>query len=197
MHDLGGARDGQTPLDLDEAEQLVPSWIVTRADLDRAEQESILGAIVVLSQRRPGAGDVLTEGFLRDLHRRMFGAVWSWAGTYRRSDKNIGIPWPLVPQRVGQLLADTQYWAEHGVYGPDELAVRFHHGLVAIHPFPNGNGRHARLAADLLAEALGRERFSWGRGLVADPDRARSAYIAALRAADAGELADLLAFARM
>ena len=196
MRDLGGVRDGQTPLDPGETAQLVPSWVVTRADLDRAELAAILDVIVALSRGRRAPGDVLAERFLRDLHGRMFGAVWKWAGTYRRSDKNIGIPWPLVPQQVGQLLDDARYWAEHVVYSPDELALRFHHGLVAIHPFPDGNGRHARLAGDLLAEALGCERFSWGRGLAADPDRARSAYIAALRAADGGELADLLAFAR-
>ena len=106
---------------------------------------------------------ISTQG---ELHKRMLGDTWAWAGTYRKLD---------------------------------ELAIRFHHQLVLVHPFPNGNGRHSRLIADLLLQKMGRVPFSWGSGsyssLVSRTDL-RTAYLTALRAADQGNIAPLLAFAR-
>ena len=197
MHSLAGGSSGQTPLDPDEAEALIPSWVATRADLNRAEEENILRTEAWLIGRRFRPLAILTESFVRRLHRRMFGEVWQWAGTYRTSDKNIGVePWRIV-EEIGRLIGDARYWVENEVHKPDELAVRFHHRLVWIHPFPNGNGRLARTAADLLDEAMGGERFSWGRDLAEeDPATARQDYITALQTADHGDLALLLRFAR-
>ena len=88
--------------------------------------------------------------------------TWSWAGTFRRSDKNIGPAWHTVPVQLRHLLDDVRYQMEHNSFSRDELVARFHHRLVLIHPFPNGNGRHARLMADLLIHQLGGNPFTWG-----------------------------------
>jgi len=187
----------QTPLDPDEAAALIPSWVSTRGDLDRAEQENILRAGAWTRGRRFRPAALLAESFIRQLHRRMFGEVWKWAGSYRTSNKNIGVDYWRIVEEIGQLLGNALYWVENAVYERDELAVRFHHRIVSIHPFPNGNGRLSRTAADLLVEALGGERFSWGTALAAeDAAAARRTYIEALQAADGGDIAPLLAFAR-
>ena len=196
MQFLRGAADGATPLDPDEAAELIPSWVSTRGDLDEVEQANVVRAISWSRERRLKPETVLQEPFARQLHKRMFGEVWNWAGTYRRSDKNIGVHWPQIPDEVGRLIGDANYWVEHEVYGSDELAVRFHHGLVHIHLFPNGNGRHGRLHADILVEALGGQPFTWGAQYASDPPEHRRIYIAALREADQGDVQPLVVFAR-
>jgi Fic-DOC domain mobile mystery protein B len=140
--------------------------------------------------------EILQEAFVRRLHQRMFGETWRWAGEFRKSDKNLGVDWLKIGVELKKLLDDVRYQVEHGSYPADEIAVRFHHRLVAIHPFPNGNGRHARLMADLLAERLGHPRFSWGSRSLVDASETRQRYIAALQAADARDYGPLLAFAR-
>jgi Fic-DOC domain mobile mystery protein B len=126
----------------------------------------------------------------------MFDQTWKWAGQYRRTEKNIGIPAYQTREQLGVLLGDVRYWIEHGTYSPDEIAVRFHHRLVVIHPFPNGNGRHARLIADVLAIKMGRPAFTWGATDLVRPGEARAQYLEAIRAADKGEMQTLIAFAR-
>ena len=142
--------------------------------------------------------DLLDEGFIRELHRQMFDKTWQWAGTFRNSNKNIGVDWTQVAVRLRNLLDNSKYQIENHVYDADEIAVRFHHQLVWIHPFPNGNGRHARLMADLLAMRLGRPRLTWGGGkkAVITVGELRKQYLTALRAADQGQINDLIAFAR-
>ena len=186
---------GQTPLDPDEASQLVPSHLVTQAALNEWEQANILQAVQWLARAR--AGEVLTEGFCRELHRRMFGRTWKWAGTFRLSNKNIGCDWTEVPVRLRQLLDNARFWLDEKVYPVDVAAARFHHQLVLVHPFPNGNGRHARLMTDRWLRQCGTKPFSWGDGadLVAQ-STARDRYLAALRAADNGDCEPLLAFLR-
>jgi Fic-DOC domain mobile mystery protein B len=185
--------DGSTPLTEEEREQLIPSYITLRRELNEAEQANILDAESWAFGRKR---DVLNERFLTDLHNRMFGRVWRWAGSYRRSQKNVGIDAYRIPVDLRQLTEDCRYWIEHETYSPDEIATRFHHRLVAIHPFPNGNGRHARLATDLLLTKLGQERFSWGQVNLVDASETRDTYINALRAADRHDYAPLLAFVR-
>ena len=140
--------------------------------------------------------DVLDERFLNDLHKRMYGRVWRWAGEYRRTGKNIGVDAYRIPQDLRQLLDDCRYWIENATYEPDEIATRFHHKLVWIHAYPNGNGRHARLATDLLLTVLGRPRFTWGRVNLVDASETRQDYVAALRAADHHDIGPLLEFVR-
>ena len=185
--------DGSTSLTEEEREQLIPSYITLRRELNEAEQANILDAESWAFNRKR---DVLNEKFLTDLHNRMFGRVWRWAGSYRRSQKNVGIDAYRIPIALRQLIEDCRYWIEHETYSPDEIASRFHHRLVAIHPFPNGNGRHARLATDLLLRKLGQERFSWGKVNLVDASETRGTYINALRAADKHDYGPLLAFVR-
>jgi Fic-DOC domain mobile mystery protein B len=186
--------DGATPLTPEEMRDLIPAHIAYRRELNEAEQENIvLAQAWALSRRR----DPLSEKFVKDLHRRMLGDVWQWAGKFRTSARNIGIDYWQIPVALRQLLDDAKAWIEYSAYPPDEIAVRFHHRLVQIHPFPNGNGRHSRLMADLLAMQLGRERFSWGRGSLRTAGAARARYVEALRAADDHDIAPLLVFARV
>lgn len=194
MSDVFAQPDDATPLDAEEREGLLQTWITTRADLNEAEQANIDDAVAWTARRRDA--DILTEGFVFELHKRMFGDVWRWAGSTRKTDKNIGIDPGQIHLQLGGLLRDARYWVEHSSFSADEIAVRLHHGLVAIHPFPNGNGRHARLMADLLIAQLGGEPFSWGGGTLRDIGTLRAEYISALRAADNYDLAPLLAFAR-
>lgn len=173
---------------------LIPTWIVTRDDLNRAERANIAAG---LRWARRGRFDVLDPEGLLTLHRRMFGDVWRWAGKPRESEKNIGVAdWWRVRDHLHVLTGDIAAQVAAGARAFDEIAIDFHHRLVSIHVFPNGNGRHARLAADLLAERLGREPFSWGRADLVHPGETRAAYIAALRAADEFDLRPLVAFAR-
>lgn len=182
-----------TPLTPEEMRDLIPAHIAYRRELNEAEQENIARAQEwALSRRR----DMVSEKFVKDLHRQMFGDVWRWAGRFRTSDRNIGIAHWEIPVALRQLLDDTRAWIEFATYQPDEIAVRFHHRLVQIHPFPNGNGRHSRLMADLMAMSFGRERFSWGRESLRDAGAMRQRYIAALQAADIHVMGPLLAFAR-
>lgn len=189
-----GEDEANTPLEAEEREQLIPTYITTRAELNEAEQVNITRASLWL--RRARNVDVLDDAFLRDLHKRMFGEVWKWAGQYRKTPRNIGIDAYRIPMAVRELVQDARYWVDNGTFPPDEIAIRFSHRLVSIHPFPNGNGRHSRLVADLLAMELGQPRFTWGRANLVDPGETRRAYVAALRAADGGEIEPLLAFAR-
>jgi Fic-DOC domain mobile mystery protein B len=186
--------DAATPLTVEEQRDLIPSHISNRRELNEVEQENILrGQDWALRRRRR---DLLTEKFITRLHKQMLGEVWRWAGAFRRSERNLGIPFHEIPSGLRQLLGDAQAWIEYKSYSPDEIAVRFHHRLVAIHPFPNGNGRHARLMADLLVVELGGTRFSWGRANLRDISAMRAQYIAALQAADHHDIAPLLVFAR-
>lgn len=189
-----GEDEANTPLEAEEREQLIPTYITTRAELNEAEQVNITRASLWL--RRARNVDVLDDAFLRDLHKRMFGEVWKWAGQYRKTPRNIGIDAYRIPMAVRELVHDARYWVDNGTYPPDEIAIRFSHRLVSIHPFPNGNGRHSRLVADLLAMKLDESRFTWSRANLVDPGETRRAYVAALRAADGSEIEPLLAFAR-
>lgn len=193
---LGDAHDdGQTPLDPDEIAGLrVP--VTTRAALNAVEGDNIADAVAWLARRRRTPEVVISEEFLRELHRRMLGQVWRWAGEYRRTDTNLGVPWTEIPIGMRQILDDAPVWIASGM-DPDQLAVLFGHRLVAVHPFPNGNGRHSRLASDCLAEALGRSPFSWGRGAgIVTASGTRTRYLAALRAGDDGDMGPLVSFAR-
>lgn len=186
-----------TPLSAEERIGLLQSWITHRRDLNEAEQENIVkGAAWARRRRSRKPNDLLSEDFAKALHRRMFGDVWNWVGTYRRTARNIGIDAHRLPADMPMMFDDIRYWVEHETYRPDETAVRLHHRLVALHPFPNGNGRHARLMADLLIERLGGSSFGWGSGSLAAIGDLRATYVAALRAAHDHDIRPLLAFAR-
>ena len=197
MTDLFNEPDDATPLTPSERDGLKQSWITTRHDLNEAEQENILkGAAWARRARSRKPLDLLRDDFSLNLHKRMFGDVWNWAGTYRRTERNIGIDPIRIAAEVPMMFDDLRYWVDHQTFLADEIAVRLHHRLVAIHPFPNGNGRHARLMADLLIERMGGKSFSWGGGSLADTGQLRAAYVKALRIADNHNIGPLLSFAR-
>jgi Fic-DOC domain mobile mystery protein B len=187
------ADDAATPLSAEERDGLIPSYITLRHELNEAEQANILEAEQWAFARKR---DVLDERFLTALHKRMFGRVWRWAGKFRLTERNVGVAPYRIATDLWQLLDDSRYWIAQSTYPPDEICARFHHRLVAIHPFPNGNGRHARLATDLLLVAHGQPRFSWGRTSLVTPGETRQAYVAALRAADGRDIRPLLEFVR-
>lgn len=186
--------DGNTTLTAEERLGLIPTYITLRHELNEAEQINITkGEKWAARQSR----DLLEEETLRELHRRMFGQVWSWAGSCSKENNHrIGSDSFTIPLDLRQMLDDVRYWIEHGTFPPDEIAVRFHHRLTQIHPFPKGNGRFSRLAADLLVHRLDRPYFTWGRTSLIEPGQTRQDYIASLRAADGHDLQPLLTFAR-
>ncbi len=182
-----------TPLNPEEREGLIPSYITLHRELNEAEQANILEAEGWAFARKR---DMLDERYLKALHKRMFGRVWRWAGQFRRTERNIGVATYRIGVDLENLLNDCRYWIDHDTYSLDEIAARFHHRLVLIHPFPNGNGRHARMATDLLLVAQGQPRFSWGRLNLVNAGATRRAYVLALRAADGHDIRPLLDFVR-
>lgn len=186
---------GATPLDPNEIEGLLLTHITTRSQLDRWEQDNINEALGWLERRKHK--DILNERFMKQLHKRMFGNVWKWAGSLRKSEKNLGVPWYQISIEIRKLCDDVEYWIENKTFSDDEIAARFHHRLVFIHLFANGNGRHARLMADILLEnVLGRSPFTWGSGNLAAAGLDRKKYIESLVAADRGDYELLLNFVR-
>jgi len=187
-------KPGQTPLDPDEAAGLKPRHISTQGELDEWEAENLLKARQWLDRQK--TLDVLNEGFCRDLHKRMFSDTWKWAGTFRKTGKNIGCDPVHIAVNLNQLLGNVAYWVEHETFPLDEIAVRFHRDLVWIHPFPNGNGRHARYMTDALLRQCGCPDFSWGSGNLVSTHELRNSYIQSLRAADKGDFSPLMIFVR-
>ena len=186
--------EGATPLDPDELAGLKFPHVTTRGELDHLEQANIQEGLRWLQRTRHS--DILSEDFVRTLHKRLFGQVWRWAGTFRLTEKNIGIDPIKIAIDLRHLIDDTKYWIEHKTYTPLEIAARFHHRLVYIHPFPNGNGRHARIMADaILTKICGIDPIDWAGGYdLQSMNERRDIYIKALRAADGGDYQPLFAF---
>jgi Fic-DOC domain mobile mystery protein B len=189
----GPRKESETPLTEEEREGLIPSYITLRTELNEAEQANIIEAQIWALRRKR---NVLNEKFLDNLHQKMFGSVWRWAGQHRTSGKNIGVDAYRISTELRKLIDNCRYWLENETYCTDEIAARFHHELVWIHCYPNGNGRHARLATDLLLLKMGQEPFSWGSANRIDEAEVRRRYIAALQAADRHDLSPLLDFVR-
>jgi Fic-DOC domain mobile mystery protein B len=189
--------DGQTPLDEDEKEGLLIKSIATRGELDEFEQQNIEDAIQWSLTRKFKSEQILSETFILALHKRMYKNVWRWAGEYRKTNKNIGVDKLEIPVALRSLIDDASYWLENNVYEADEFALRFKHRLVCIHCFPNGNGRHSRMIADIIIEKIYQlPVFSWGSKSLADENDSRKNYLIAIRKADKGDLELLLKFAR-
>ena len=185
--------DNSTPLTAEEREGL-KAFAFTRTQLNSAERANVLvGGVWALRSRK----DWWTDEFLCELHVRMFGQVWAWAGDYRTTDKGIGdVPPYRVPMDVRQVMDDARAWAERASYEPQELAIRLHHRLVWIHPFINGNGRCTRMMADIVVKRMKSAPLTWGGATLVETGPLRKAYLAALKAADRHDIAPLLAFAR-
>ena len=195
MTTITATSDGNTLLSPEELADLIPS-LATQEELNEWERENILFGSEWANADRTNPVDMASNEYIRKLHRRMFDQTWKWAGEYRRTEKNIGVPVHEIRERVMALFGAVRYWIENSTYSPDEIAVRLHHQLVLIHPFPNGNGRHARLIADVFVTKLDRPAFSWGSANLVKEGEARNEYLEAIRAADNGDIQPLLTFAR-
>jgi Fic-DOC domain mobile mystery protein B len=189
--------EGQTPLDEDEKECLLIKTITTRGELDEFEQLGVEKAIEWTLRRKHTVQQILTENFIKELHRRMFDDVWRWAGEFRTTNKNLGVDKFSIGIEVKKLVDDCKYWIDRKTFSEDEIAVRFSHRIVSIHPFANGNGRHSRLIADILVHnGLGLPIFSWGSKNLTKKGEARTHYLSALRKADENNFLPLIQFAR-
>ena len=186
--------EGATPLDPDEMKGLKHRHVTTRGELDHLEQANIQNGMQWLKKNRKK--EILNEKFVRDLHRKLFGEVWKWAGIFRMTEKNIGVDPREIAVSLRMLLDDVCYWIDNKTYSPEEMAIRFHHRLVLIHLFPNGNGRHARIMTDALLKLLEKPPIDWAGGRdLQDMGIRRKEYLTALRAADQGNYAPLFEFA--
>ncbi|AWV97041.1 mobile mystery protein B [Arcticibacterium luteifluviistationis] len=190
-------KDGQTPLDEEEKEGLKIKSISTQGELDEFEQMNIEKAVEWTIHTKFKPEKILTEKFVKNLHKRMYGDVWKWAGEFRRTEKNIGISWTQIGIELKNLLDDTTYWIGNKTFSPEEVAIRFKHRIVSIHCFPNGNGRHSRIMADIIMESIFKnEIFSWQQSNMVRANETRKKYITALKEADNGNIATLIKFAK-
>lgn len=192
--DIFEADDNSTPLTAEEKDGLKLKWITLRSELNEAEARNIAEAQIWLAMNKNK--NVLSDSFLRNLHKKMFGNVWKWAGKYRETERNIGVAPYQIPLKLMQLFDDVKFWISNNTYSNHEIAVRLHHRLVQIHPFPNGNGRVSRLMADLASFQLEGKALYWGDVNLVNVSEIRTQYIASLRKADAGDYSDLLDFTK-
>lgn len=189
--DIFETDDNSTPLTEEEKQQLKAKWITTRAELNELETKGIADAEIWLLKNKK---DILNETFIKNLHKKMFGNIWKWAGSFRTSERNIGVaPYEIQP-KLRILLDDVKFWIDNQTFSPKEIAIRFHHRLVQIHPFPNGNGRISRLMADLLMRQFNLPVLNWGSGSLTEISELRKEYISALQKADNGDYSSLLNF---
>lgn len=199
---IGPEPQGATPIEAEELEGLIPDFVATRADLNQVEYENIAKALpwAMRQVRLGGTTRLFTEAFVFELHRHMFGDVWTWAGTQRRRETNIGVAPRHITAALRQAIDDARFWHDHEVHSVDRRAALIHHRLVVVHPFPNGNGRCTRLIADLYLQSVSSPPFTWATGRLdggADARRdVRRAYIAALEAAPSDDCDALVTFAR-
>lgn len=190
-------KDGQTALDDDEKEGLLIKTITKRSELDEFEQLNIEKAVLWTMKRKFKAEDILSEAFMKELHRRMYGDVWKWAGEFRKTNKNLGVDKLQIAVELRTLVDNCKHWIAQEVFGTDETAIHFKHRIVSIHCFANGNGRHSRLIADVIVEHIFKQPvFSWGAASVSKQGEARKAYLQAIKKADAGNFEELVRFAR-
>lgn len=188
---------GQTPISEEEKEGLLIKTISTRGELDEFEQQNIESAIEWTIKQNFNVNKILTADFISEVHRQMFNKIWEWAGTFRKTNKNIGVDKFQIAQELRVLLDDCKYWIENETFSNDEIAIRFKHRLVKIHPFPNGNGRHSRLCADILISHVFKKKvFSWSGFNLINPGDSRKNYLEAIHKADQEDIEPLIRFAR-
>jgi len=189
--------EGQTPLDEDEKEGLLLKTISTRGELDEFEQANIQDAIEWSLKSKINKDQLLSEDFILLVHKKMFGTIWEWAGTKRKTNKNIGVNKTQISVELQKLFDDCKFWIDNKTYDPEEIAIRFSHRLVKIHVFPNGNGRHSRLVADILiSKVFNNPVFTWGRSDLTKNSTVRKVYLEAIYKADSNDYKPLIEFAR-
>lgn len=188
---------GQTPISEEEKEALLIRTISTKGELDEFEQANIERAIAWSMSNRFSENEILSVAFIKEVHKRMFSEVWTWAGKFRKSNMNLGVDKFLIEQELSRLVEDCRYWISHNIYSEDEIGVRFKFRMVSIHPFPTGNGRHSRICGDILiSHVFGSPVFSWGGKSIGEGGETRKKYLDALHKADQGDIRLLVEFAR-
>jgi len=192
MNNAFEPNDNSTPLTEEEKQGLIPGWVTTKIELNKAESRNIFQTEKWLLTSKQK--DLLSEKFIKLLHKKMFNLVWRWAGKFRTTERNIGVAPYLISTQLKNLFDDVNYWIENKTYSPVEIGARFHHRLVLIHPFPNGNGRHSRIMTDLLMKKIGQKPFDWGGRSLIEISELRQRYIDALRKADGGDYSLLIDF---
>jgi Fic-DOC domain mobile mystery protein B len=189
--------EGQTPIDEDEKEGLLIPTISTKGELNEFEQANIEQAIEWTLKNRFSEEVILTEDFLLLVHKKMFGEVWEWAGKKRKTNKNIGVDKYQISTEIKKLIQDCSFWIRNKKFSADEIAIRFSHRIVQIHLFPNGNGRHSRLVADIIVSDIFNEPvFSWGGSDLSKDNSVRKEYLEAIHLADIENYKVLIEFAR-
>ncbi len=189
--------DGQTPLSEEEKEGLVIETITTHGELDEFEQMNIEKAVEWTMKRKFKKEKIISEEFAKELHKKMFGDVWAWAGNFRFSEKNLGVKFNLISTSLKQLNDDCLFWIANKTFNEEEIAIRYKHKIVEIHCFANGNGRHSRLMADIINKHIfKKDNFSWNRNNLAKKGDARNKYLKAIREADKGTIKPLIDFAK-
>lgn len=184
--------EGATPLSPDEIHNLIPKHLTTQKELNEWEQFNIVkGENWAFGIKRK---NILSIEFAKKLHKQMFNETWSWAGVFRKSQTNIGVDSIYIPQELKAIFDDVEFWIFNNIYDMREIAIRLHHRLVFVHPFPNGNGRFSRLFADLLLQNNNEVSLSWGSCSLIEDSITRKQYIAALKEADIGDYRKLIEF---
>lgn len=187
---------GATPIDEDEALELIPTHIYLQDELNEYEELNILNAAKKYFNRSIGFSEILSFNFLLEVHKNMFDKTWKWAGKTRKSTKNIGVEVTQIYENIKNLCDDAKYWIDKEIFQPDEIGARFHHRLVQIHLFPNGNGRHSRFVTDMLMKSLGQPAFTWGDKDLYHESDVRHKYISALKEADKNNYNPLIEFVK-
>lgn len=194
MDRLNKTLPGETPID--DISGLRVKGISTRAQLNAAEAENVLKATLKYLASRPSRRTApFSVAWMLKLHREMFGHVWSWAGEIRTCDLNIGVPYFQVRQELYNLAEDLATWRKFG-HDFVEQAARLHFRSVRIQPFLNGNGRWARMLANILLKQNRSPIVEWPEEVIGTESTVRNEYIAAIKEADGGDDEPLIALHR-
>lgn len=185
---------GATPLSPDDLLGLKLPHVQTRAQLNEIEAANILqGQNWVSSLKVLTLDDIFSRDFVIALHKNLFGDIWQWAGTFRLRELNIGVEPKNIPIDLHNFLEDAKCWLEFKHFSDLELSARIQHKLVQIHPFVNGNGRHARIFTDIVRVfLLNKKPLRWAKAKLEDMTTERAAYIAGLRKADGGDFSEMV-----
>ncbi|HBH79510.1 MAG TPA: mobile mystery protein B [Nitrospira sp.] len=183
----------------DDISGLILAHLETRAERNVAEAQAISLAYdkYIFEARRKKQGTRwLTDEFIRNVHQDMLGSIWDWAGKYRRDNLNIGMDWHLIPEQVRLLCDDFLHWdAQASTMPVLEVAARLQNRLTKIHPFRNGNGRHARLMTDIFFLSRRHPLLEWPQTqLMSEGHQIRAQYITAMQDADQGDFSSLVKF---
>lgn len=189
--------DGETAGD--DTSGLILTHLTTRTERNAAEAHIISLAYdkyIFEARRKKQGARWFTNEFICAVHRDMFGSIWDWAGKYRTDNLNIGVDWRLISEQIHLLCDDFLYWdSTTSTMTVLEVAARLQNRLTKIHPFRNGNGRHARLITDIFFYSRRHPLPEWPQThLMSEGHQIRELYIAAMQKADQGDFSSLIRF---